>query len=174
MDDRVLPLIEQIKLKISEDTVAEVYAAEYPPVPLAEIEVAEQILGFRLPELLRVLYIQVANGGFGPYDGIVGLAGGWSTNNGDGETLLELYQTYQLGFPFFPLWQWPLALLPICEDGYGVVCLDCSQPENPMISVQFETPDTKGVGWELRLRQEAPSFQNWLEVWVNKPHPNRK
>lgn len=34
------------------------------------------ILGFPLPPLLRALYTQLANGGFGPMYGLLGLAGG--------------------------------------------------------------------------------------------------
>jgi hypothetical protein len=38
----------------------------FPPVTAAEVENAERTLGLRLPELLRRVYTEVANGGFGP------------------------------------------------------------------------------------------------------------
>jgi hypothetical protein len=174
MDETIANLVEQLKRKLAEDSLEGAYADQYPPISLDRVVAAEQTLGFGLPQLLQILYTEVGNGGFGPYDGIVGLEGGWATNEGEGETLLELYQHYQLEFPFFSQWHWPSALLPICEDGYGVVCLDCSQPQSPVISFQVELPNSKGIGWELKLRQEAPSFQIWLEDWINRKHPNRK
>ena len=42
----------------------------------AMIEAAEASLGFTLPPLLTRIYSEVANGGFGPDYGLIGLAGG--------------------------------------------------------------------------------------------------
>ncbi len=176
MDEKTVALIERIKEKIGEEEIEDIYTVDYPPVPLAEVKAAERRLGFRLPELLKVLYTEVRNGGFGPYDGIVGLEGGWGIDKGqeNGLTLVKLYEDYQNEIPFFPLWRWPGELLPICEDGHGVICLDCTRAESPVISFEILHPDIYGAGWELKFRQEAPSFQRWLENWAYKPHPNRK
>jgi hypothetical protein len=38
----------------------------FPPVTATEVENAERKIGHRLPELIRRLYTEVANGGFGP------------------------------------------------------------------------------------------------------------
>lgn len=38
----------------------------FSPAPLTLIEATEAKLGFRLPDLLRQLYLEVGNGGFGP------------------------------------------------------------------------------------------------------------
>ncbi|MGH4031337.1 hypothetical protein ACQB60_20655 [Actinomycetota bacterium Odt1-20B] len=50
------------------------------PAPATEAAVteAELVIGFPLPPLLRRLYLEVANGGFGPGEGIVGVRGGAS------------------------------------------------------------------------------------------------
>src|SRR4026207_99320 len=45
----------------------------HPPVSLDELELAEKRLGFQLPSLLRSLYLQIGNGGFGPGHGLLGL-----------------------------------------------------------------------------------------------------
>jgi hypothetical protein len=47
------------------------------PVTREAIYDAEQALGFALPELLRRLYEEVGNGGFGPGYGLFGLFGTW-------------------------------------------------------------------------------------------------
>jgi hypothetical protein len=37
-----------------------------PPVTTKDLRVAERALGVQLPDLLRAIYREVANGGFGP------------------------------------------------------------------------------------------------------------
>jgi hypothetical protein len=49
----------------------------YPPASEQQLNETEQQLGFNLPLLLRLLYAQVANGGFGPGYGIYGVIGGF-------------------------------------------------------------------------------------------------
>jgi hypothetical protein len=46
------------------------------PVTQEELVAAETALGFRLPEFLRLLYLQVGDGGFGPGYGLNALGGG--------------------------------------------------------------------------------------------------
>jgi hypothetical protein len=50
----------------------------YLPTSLAAIRTVEAELGFRLPSLLRVLYTEVTNGGFGLGYGLFGVEGGYS------------------------------------------------------------------------------------------------
>lgn len=50
-----------------------------PPATVAEVEAAEAVLGHPLPALLRRILLEVANGGFGPGYGLLGVgAGGWT------------------------------------------------------------------------------------------------
>src|SRR5579885_3913143 len=44
-----------------------------PPAGAQAVDAAERELGFRLPELLRTIYTQVGNGGFGPAYGFLGV-----------------------------------------------------------------------------------------------------
>ncbi|MCP9994695.1 SMI1/KNR4 family protein [Streptomyces werraensis] len=48
----------------------------FPPICLPDIEKAEHRIGRSLPELLRRLYTEVANGGFGPDGGLASLNDG--------------------------------------------------------------------------------------------------
>jgi hypothetical protein len=41
-----------------------------PPASVAEVDAAEATLGFAIPPLLRRLYTEVGNGGFGPDYGL--------------------------------------------------------------------------------------------------------
>src|SRR3712207_2542113 len=80
------------------------------PATLEEIEAAEQKLGFKLPELLRELYLEVGNGGFGPSYGLLGVgSSGWTDDQGD------TVETLSLGVedPHDPdEYTWPDKLLP--------------------------------------------------------------
>lgn len=65
---------------------------------MAIVESAEAKMGLGLPPLLRELYTQVGNGGFGPGYGVFGLEGGYTDpqiistdiiSNSQGGTLIE-------------------------------------------------------------------------------------
>ncbi|GHO49652.1 SMI1/KNR4 family protein [Ktedonospora formicarum] len=49
----------------------------FPPATEEQVQETERQLGFPLPPLLRLLYTEIANGGFGPGEGIVGTPGGF-------------------------------------------------------------------------------------------------
>ncbi len=49
----------------------------FPAATEQQIKQTERQLGFSLPPLLRLLYTQIANGGFGPGYGITGAIGGY-------------------------------------------------------------------------------------------------
>ena len=68
----------------------------FPPATEEQIRDTEQQLGFPLPPLLRLLYTEVANGGFGPPYGIVGTPGGFCMSNPHPYMPdLDLVQSYQ-------------------------------------------------------------------------------
>jgi hypothetical protein len=52
------------------------YAFPYPPATDEQIAQTEHELGFELPPLLRMLYQELGNGGFGPGYGLLGASGG--------------------------------------------------------------------------------------------------
>lgn len=54
----------------------------HPPLPLESVEQAEQLLGFRLPSLVRRLYLEVADGFWGPGLGLPPLLDKINADNG--------------------------------------------------------------------------------------------
>lgn len=52
-----------------------------------QLRESEQTLGFALPLLLRLLYLQIANGGFGPGYGLFGIFGGFPFGNSWGNRM---------------------------------------------------------------------------------------
>jgi hypothetical protein len=49
----------------------------FPPATEAQLIATERELGYPLPGMLRALYSQLANGGFGPVYGLAGIATGY-------------------------------------------------------------------------------------------------
>lgn len=126
-----------------------------PPLPVATVEAvteAEAVIGYQLPRLLRRLYLEVANGGFGPRDGILGVRGGVS--NGDVPDLVQAHLDL-LAAPDPP---WPRWLISIFDWGSAIWSLvDCRDPAGPMWSWDGNTHS---------LRQHDQSVCDWLGRWL--------
>ena len=54
---------------------------------------AERVIGFPLPPLLRRIYGEIANGGVGPFLGVEGLPGGYSSEYGEADDEREIGNT---------------------------------------------------------------------------------
>src|SRR5689334_14494232 len=94
-----------------------------PCVSEQDIADAEQVLGFSLPPLLRLLYLQVANGGFGPDYTLLPLVG-------DGRTAVAEYGPLRNTHSEY----WPLGVLPILDWGCGMyAAVDCLAPDAPVL-----------------------------------------
>jgi hypothetical protein len=103
----------------------------YPPATAEDIEKAEASLGFELPALLKRIYTEIGNGGFGPGYGLVGTAGGY--DGCIGGDVLSLYGGYRENPPG-GMPEWPEKVLPICTWGCDIYsCLDCSKLEAPVL-----------------------------------------
>ncbi|MFE3450287.1 SMI1/KNR4 family protein [Nonomuraea sp. NPDC059194] len=69
-----------------------------PASPEAVAQV-EEVIGHPLPPLLRRLYLEVANGGFGPRDGILGVACSEHEHHSDVADILEIYESTRDEWP---------------------------------------------------------------------------
>jgi hypothetical protein len=147
------------------------------PATEAEVRAAEEALGFPLPPLLRQLYLEVGNGGFGPGYGFIGVPRQvtaaarerlWPAQLAPvcDFDIVETYQAFAPEGPDDPEWQWPHNLLPACHLGCGMYdCIDCSTP--PGAVSWFEpNPRERGdpVGDFLILL--APSLERRLDAWL--------
>ena len=123
-----------------------------------QIDEAERALGFALPDELKQLYAQVADGGFGPGEGLYPL-----------DRLVSEFQDFT-SEPFGPMGQpWPANLLPLCHDEPGEICLDCETGK-----VIFWDPEELAEGqgdkyWRRSFKDEAVNLSAWLEKWVAAP-----
>lgn len=149
-------LIERVRRRVRAD------GCNRRPVPPAELERAEARLGFPLPPTLRAIYLNVADGGFGPGYGLLPLLD--AEAGVAGESVVELYLSFCLPDPDDSEWHWPQCLLPINDWGCAIrSCVDVASPEESLISF---VPG--GIGaWQGSWRSEPLTLQQWLAAWLD-------
>jgi hypothetical protein len=129
-----------------------------PIEPLSEAEVAkvEKALGFPIPSQLRQLYLELGDGGFGPYAGIRRLTN-WAAD----------YAKLRTQLPAERGRDWPEGLLPIVYVNGRRLCV-----ERDSGRVLLWTKPPKKVSeqkWLASFIPVSPSLQAWLESWVDTP-----
>ena len=128
-----------------------------PPATAAQIAEAETALGFALPIELRSLYLDIANGGFGPGDGLYSLA--------------ELTGQYHdmTSEPFGPQGQpWPANFLAIAHDDPGEICVDRTSGA----VIVWDPEAIEGASdkyWQASFKAEAASIAALFEQWLATP-----
>ena len=116
------------------------------------IKLTEAQLGFALPELLKSLYLNIANGGFGPGYGIIGIAGGHRSSIG---SLVETYNDMIRGAQYLGL-EWNPRCLPICDWGDSIYsCVDCATPGNPILRSD-----------ECKAHPVNYGLEDFFEMWL--------
>ncbi|MGV9598607.1 SMI1/KNR4 family protein [Streptosporangium sandarakinum] len=133
----------------------------YPPISHEDLRACEQRIGHELPDLLRRVYTEVSNGGFGPSYSLLGLPPGGRRAYEDGPDALEEYEKYPevssvLGFP-------------LVSAGCGMYWyMSLTHPGNP---VCLWDPN----GWDFPEEQSPevaivitfPSLIEWFDGWAN-------
>jgi len=145
-------------------------------LPLATVEAvkaAQDAVGFHFPTLLERLWIEVANGGFGPGYGLFGVEGGLADDDMALTTAPYCLASLETGLmpepsdsaggtseadgpaEFAP---WPEKLVPICEWGcQHLSAIDCATPEGQMVDLV--------EGFERKPKRMT--FVQWMEAWVS-------
>jgi hypothetical protein len=138
--------------------------ADPTPAPPAateqEVAAAEQALGFALPPALRQLYLDVADGGVGPGDGLFSLS--------------ELVAKHRemTSEAVGPQGQdWPAGLLPISGQDWDLVSLDRSTGQLVYWDLEElddddELPPDQPT-WAASFVREATSLEAWLTSWAS-------
>ncbi|MFD8649122.1 SMI1/KNR4 family protein [Streptomyces mirabilis] len=130
-----------------------------PPASEEAVVELEAIVGWPMPTLLRRLYLEVANGGFGPSSRVMSLThtGQWFS---DEESLLQFMRAAAAHTdPSDP----PRHTVPLMTLGCAVWWF-----------VDFSTPDGRMWGWEPnarceqhRLFPERFTLAQWLTDWLD-------
>jgi hypothetical protein len=136
----------------------------YSPAGRSVIVDAENKLGFRLPPLLREIYSELANGGFGPGYGLIGLTGGYTVEElalSEMSLVENYFYELSLGDEFFvdssevgvP---WPEQLVEFCYLGcQGTYAVDCSHLAYPVRQTDFG-----------KLLKPETTFDELMERWA--------
>jgi hypothetical protein len=134
-----------------------------PPVSEEAMQVAEAQLGFSLPPLVRTLYTEVGDGGFGPGYGVIRLSG-YEGSLVESRMRMNRLNGAELNDPR-DLW-WPERLVELVNWGCGYFSgIDCSRPSCPVV---FYDNDRAVSGARLvdSLLSEADSLAEWLTAWL--------
>lgn len=127
-------------------------ATPAPPLDPAELDAVEGRLGFALPDLLREVYLRVANGGFGPGYGILGVGAGATDDLGN--TADSLYGLFSQADPDDPEWSWRPHVIPFSY--WGCAVYSCITPSGMVIGFDEGT-------W---VDDEMP-LDTWLRKWLD-------
>src|SRR5262249_5265510 len=180
MSPRMQRLLERLKRRAENpDRETDFSEKIFPPASARAVAAAEKQLRFRLPELLKAIYTQIGNGGFGPSYGFLGVQGG--ATDEEGYTLVPMYRAMRQSAKENRPRHWPEQLLPACRLGCGMwSCLDCARPRVPVLIFEpnnleeGETDQEEAVlNWTSAFFHEANSFASWLEAWLNGAYPKQ-
>lgn len=147
----------------------------FPPATEAQIRRAERSMRLTLPPLLKRLYLEVANGGFGPHQGLLGVEGGFADEDLGG-TLVDAYRNTPKKPTQCPLcemddiqhWQtWPDCVVPVVNWGCArFSCVDFEKPSAPVLYWDAEAQPHPGP---VTLEREEKSLSAWLKSWLKDP-----
>ena len=156
---RVDPAVVTKADRIAADMSAPVETTLAPPSETAALEGVEAELGFSLPPVLRRVYLEVADGGFGPGAGLTSISASAAA-----------YARLRTGAQLPHGRTWPERLLPIVGVDPGYDCVDASSAEGRIVAW-----DPDGLGefsgekaWNRSFSEVSPSVEAWLEDWVGK------
>jgi SMI1 / KNR4 family (SUKH-1) len=128
-----------------------------PPATPDQLAECEEATGRSLPQAVRQLYSEVADGGFGPGDGLFPL-----------ERIADEYRE-MTDEPAGPQNQlWPANLLPLVDGEPGYDCLDMDSGA----MVGWDPQEIEGysnAAWLRSFRPLAPSLAAWLQEWLDRP-----
>ena len=126
--------------------------APAPPEAVAE---AEAVFGYRLPRLLRRLYLEQANGGFGPGYGVLGVRGGHTD---------DMHNT-ALGYVQKPRPDVERSLWPLCHWGCGIFSyVDCSDGAGTI----WASDPNPGAPEPFDLFRQQLDIVEWFGRWVDR------
>lgn len=140
------------------------HAAATSPAPLppvateADLVETERQLGFSLHPLLRRLYTDVANGGFGPEYLLMPLTGDDEVESIVGEYAAfttEREKDRRI---------WPVGVLPVLTYGCGMYAgVDCTDPNGAVLLYEPNGgTENLAEAWFL----DAEGLAAWLESWI--------
>jgi hypothetical protein len=174
--------IEELIQKLKEKADQKAISDDFPPLSSKEVMKCEKKLGFKLPELLKRVYTEVANGGIGPGEMLMGLCVDEGNASIDlGENALEAYEKFMSHSVIEDfedeakdvVWEWAPGVMPMCDWSTGVLTvLDCNLKHAPMILCKIEHPQI--INYKRAFESRSMEFkfpgtplETWLASWID-------
>lgn len=127
-----------------------------PPASQARIREVEALVGSPLPGLLKSLYA-LANGGFGPGYGLLGLRSGYADDMD--RTAVDILEEVPKGF-----WPgMPSGLLPVCHWG----CAIYSFVHCPSGRIFGWDPNPVDPEDDVPFFEQEYSLDTWMQAWLD-------
>jgi hypothetical protein len=127
------------------------------PASAESLRAAEAALGRALPPFLARVYLEVADGGFGPGEGLLPLAG-----------VVTHAERLRSGGLLPRKRTWPTSLLPLVRLEQGWTCVDA----HTGAIVDWDPEDLTEWAGAARFRESfrdrSPSVEAWLGRWVSR------
>ncbi len=119
----------------------------------------ERTVDLRLPTFYRRMLTEVANGGFGPGSGFIGIPPRGFVDPDLGVNLADAYLRGRREED--PLWRQPSGLLHLCSWGCAVFSyVDTSTPDAAVVTAE-------GTEQGLEHYETAPSLAGWITLWLS-------
>lgn len=134
-----------------------------PPATEEAVAAAETLFGHSLPPTMRQIYRSVANGGFGPGYGMMGVAGGFEDDQR--RNIVTRYEWFRDAEPEDPSWKWDPSWIPFCHWGSGIYSVVSAIAPYPVFLVD---PGWKEPGdpMESIVFPNDLTFDGWIEGWL--------
>jgi SMI1/KNR4 family protein SUKH-1 len=163
MDDLTIAAIRR-RLRSKPTDVGKATYSRFRTGDPAEIASDERRLGFAFPPLMKRIYIEIGNGGFGPGYGLIGFTNGAPDDTG--RTAPEIYNQLRSSEWSASGWKWPHGLLPVCHWGCAILsCVDCTDPNFRMRI--FDPNVHEKDDWADSLFEGSDGFGIWMRDWAS-------
>lgn len=164
-------LIQLLIAKASEKGIVE----DFSPISEKNIASCEKEMGVKLPELLKLVYSKVANGGIGPGESMLPFIG-------DEETVVALYDAW---INSEEVWEnfdnekadvtmeWIPGVIPLCYWGGSVyTLLDCTVPGGMVVQCDLEIGNGNfKKEWQSNeegvFQRPGTPLEEWLRAWLD-------
>lgn len=152
-EDEIIAAIQKRVAEGRPTSSSSALAPVYAPADETAVIELEDAIGYRLPPLLRRIYLEVANGGVGPFGGIDGVRGGME-NMGPAAELYQEFHAEPLDPDMPP--PPPAGVFFLCDFGCSVAALlDCRTPGGQM------------WWWDQGYRHKVDmSLHDWFVAWL--------
>jgi hypothetical protein len=155
-------LIRQIQKRASQSTTQTDLPnpRALPKIATAtDLESTETQLGFALPAFLKRLYLEVANGGFGPGYGLIGTTGDARDDRG---FITDLHHTDNEPERRKRHPNWPTRAIRICNWGCGMYSL----VESSSLEMFLFNPDADETAFPNQLMPHHKTLPEFWQAWV--------